>query len=477
MAPKAEPDDEGALDRPLTDRRIGFLCALVSAALFMEMLDASVILTALPAMAQSFGVAPIDLNLGVSLYLLAVAVFVPVSGWLAERYGTRRVFVSAIVLFTVSSALCGASTNVTFFVAMRVLQGISGAMMVPVGRLLVMRITPRSQLMDRLSQLIWPALVAPVLGPALGGLITAHLGWRWIFYVNIPVGIAALVAAVWLVPNLKGETRRAFDLYGFILAGLGLAATLIGIEWLVGDVPATGAALVAAGTALLWLCWKHLRRAAHPMLDLSPFFIETFRACVRGGTINRAAIGSVPFILPLMLQTGFGLPPDVAGLMVLCVFLGNLAMKAFTTPILRRFGFRRTLLTNGIVSAASLMAFVFLAPTTSQWILVAVFFWSGASRSLQFTAYSTLAYADISQARMSDATALFSAILQLTGAASIAVGTIGIRIGAAFNDLAGVPLEAGGYRLAFAVMALLSLIGLLDVLRLQNCAGDQLLAK
>ena len=336
-------------------RQSAVIALLVAGALFMEQLDGTVIATALPQMAQSFGVAAVDLNIGMSAYLLTVAVFIPASGWVTDRFGARTVFASAIVAFTVSSVLCAASGTLWQFTAARVLQGIGGAMMVPVGRLIVLRNTEKQHFVRIIAYLTWPALTAPVVGPPLGGFITTYSSWQWIFLLNVPLGVVGLGLALILIPNTRGEGRAGFDWSGFALTGLASFSLMYGLEaigrnridWFIT------APLLCAGLGAGIYAVRHARRAADPLLDLTLFKVPSFAVTVGGGVLFRTAISAVPFLLPLMFQLAFGLSPLDSGLLLLAVFAGNLGMKPATTTVLGRFGFRRTLIWNGVLAIAT----------------------------------------------------------------------------------------------------------------------------
>lgn len=461
---------------PVAQRRLFFTALLVAAAFFMENLDGTVITTAVPAMAQDFGVMPVDLNLGVSAYLLTLGIFIPISGWVADRHGARRVFCAALVIFTLASLACGLADSLWSFIALRVLQGVGGAMMVPVGRLVVLRNTPKHELIRAISILTWPALVAPVLGPPIGGFITTYASWRWIFYLNLPLGIAALAAAWVLIPNDRSEERRPFDWAGFLWIGGGLSSLLWALElfgrtelrwdligvWLVGS-----AALLALGV-------RHLGRHAHPMLTLTPLKVRTYAVNFWGGSLFRMSVGAVPFLLPLMFQVGYGMDAFRAGLLVIAVFAGNLFMKLFTTRVLRHFGFRRTLVGNGIINTVALFTCALIGPDMPVAIIALILFVGGMSRSMQFTALNTLAFTDIAQAQMSPANTLFSTMSQLSLGMGIALGAIAIRIGEWAAPLIGIGDAPGvAYRLAFLVIGLVSLAGMLDIFALKRDAGEE----
>lgn len=461
----------------LTAFRLRLVTFLVTGSLFMEVLDGTIIATALPEMATSFGLSAVELNVGISAYLLALGVLIPVSGWFADRFGPRLIFTSAIALFTLSSALCGLSTDLPTFIALRILQGASGAMMVPVGRLLILRYTPQDKLMGAMSSLVWPALAAPVIGPPLGGFITTHAGWHWIFFLNVPLGLIAFVAALFLVPRIQPEARQPFDWRGFVLCGTATFAVLSGLERLAAAVTAVNLALIGGGLLMGWLALRHLRRASAPMLTLAPFRIATFRAAMVGGSISRMAIGSAPFLLPLLFQVGFGYSPFHSGLLLLVVFAGNFAMKSVTTPVLRRFGYRPVLIANSLLAAACLAACAILTPDTPLVVLLLVLFINGVTRSMQFTALGTIAFADVEKQQMADANGLFNTLSQIAMAAGITLGAIGVRLG---EMLAGQGMLTGdgvAYRAAFLLAACVGVLGVVDLLRLPRGAGDHFIEK
>ncbi|MRW93461.1 MFS transporter [Duganella sp. FT80W] len=441
---------------------------LVTGAMFMEILDGAIIGPALPAMARAFGVTPLELNIGISAYLLAVGIFIPASGWIADRYGTRRVFMGAIALFTVSSALCAMVHTLPSFVAVRIVQGFSGALMVPVGRLVILRKMPQERLMAAMSALVWPALVAPVLGPPLGGFIAQHIGWHWIFLMNVPLGVLALFAAWRLVPDVRGDQRTRFDWPGFLLCGAGTFTLLSGLERLAGQVDAVNLLLCGGGLVLLTAAFRHFGRASEPMLALTSLSVPTFRITVFGGTMARMAIGAAPFLLVLMFQVGFGHDATTSGLLVLALFAGNLLMKTITTQILRVFGYRRVLLGNGALCAASLVACAALNVDTPLWLTVLVLLFAGMTRSMQFTALGTIGFADIPKQDMAHANGLSNTISQLGMAAGITLAAMSVRV--AHTVLDGP--AANDYRIAFLVLALAVVASLVGIARLPRDAGN-----
>ncbi|WP_353191186.1 MFS transporter [Pandoraea pnomenusa] len=449
--------------------RSAALPLLVASTFFMENLDATIITTSLPAMATDFGVAPSALSIGLSSYLVALAAFIPASGWLADRLGPRRVFPCAIALFTLASVLCAMSTSLDMFTLCRVLQGLAGAMMVPVGRLIVLRNTPKPQLVRALATITWPGLAAPVLGPALGGFISSTWSWHWIFLINVPLGIAAFAAAMWLVKSAPGQ-RKPFDLAGFVASGVGASALMFGVE-LASRTPAdwtlvTGC-LVGGLLAMAWSV-RHFARTPHPLINLGALRVQTFAVTVWGGSLFRIAIGSAPFLLPLMFQVAFGMSAVTSGLLMLALFAGNLGIKPATTPIMRRFGFRGVLLGNGLLVALGFALCALLSATTPLWIISLVLLFGGICRSVQFTTLATMGFADVPPEDMSGATTLFSALQQMTSGLGIAVGALVLKL----TEVAGAaPYGTAAFRWTFVVMAALALLALLDGRRLPSDAG------
>jgi len=453
---------------------------LVAGAFFMEFLDGTVIATALPDMAKSFGVQAVDLNIGISAYLITLAVLIPASGWIADRFGARKVFTLALAIFTLASVLCGLATSVDQFVAMRVLQGMGGALMVPVGRLAVLRTTPKHLLITAIATLTWPALVAPIIGPPLGGFITSYANWRWIFFINVPLGLIAIVLALHIIPDISEETRRPFDTPGFIATSVAMVSLVCAMEMMGAQQVNTTLtlALVATGVVTLIYALRHFRRARWPMIRLDALQVPTFRVTMYGGSLFRASISAVPFLLPLLFQVGFGMDAFHSGLLVLAVFVGNLTIKPATTPLLRGLGFKKLLLINGALNVLALLACAFLTPQTPVWVIMLVLYLGGVFRSIQFTAISTLAFADVPSPQMSYANTLFSTATQLAVGLGITLGAIGIRIGELCSEMLGIDALPGiSFRLAFVAIALVCLLGMFDTLRLVKDAGSAVSSK
>ena len=478
------PCRSGGGQRPVpwdTDRGAvnpGVLPYIVAATFFMEYLDTTVIATALPQMARSFSVGPNEISLGMTAYMLTLAVFIPISGWIADRFGSRTVFGGALVIFTLASVLCGFSTGLTFFTAARVLQGMGGAMMVPVGRMIVVRNTDKSRLMQAIATIIWPGIIGPVIGPTVGGFITTYASWHWVFFLNVPFGIAILIVIAILVPNQYGETNRRLDVPGFLLSGLALTCLLYGTE-LASHVEASVIRAIGfmlagllIGVAAVW----HLRRVRDPLLNLSTLGVPTYAVTVLWGSATRVGIEAVPYLLPLLFQLGFGLSAFHSGLLLLATAVGNLSMKLFTTRIFRRFGFRAVAVVNG--TAAALLIFVCgrLTLSTPLALMILVLFGYGVARSLQFNMLSTLAYADVTEAQKGSASTLWSVAQQMTLGMGIAFGALCLRTAASSHGIGNAVEPAhyglGDFRWAFATAAALILVSVIGYARLPRDAGS-----
>jgi EmrB/QacA subfamily drug resistance transporter len=445
----------------------------------MENLDGTIIQTAAPAMAIDLGVRAVDINIAMTAYLLTLAVGIPVSGWLADRFGTRRIFTLAIILFTVASALCALSATLPMLVAMRVLQGIGGAMMVPVGRLAVLRAIDKRDLLDAMAYLTWPALLAPVLAPVIGGVLADTVGWHWIFLINIPIGIVAFIAALKLVPAVDPIERHGLDWAGFVLVGVALAALVLGMEQLGGTrIDAVWAAGLLTVAVVAGVCAVvRLRRAAHPLLDLSALRIATFRVGNVGGGLYRLLIGAAPFLFVLLFQSGFGWTASQAGLLVMAVFIGNVVIKPATSPLIRRFGFRTVIVWSNLCGSLLFVGCAFIDSSTPVVIIAVLLFLSGVFRSIGFSGYNSVQFADVPRAQTSGANTLASTLQQVAVGLGIAVAALIVRAttaGAAVVDPGEPEL---GYRWAFAVLAVLLLVPALEAWRMSAHAGAEVAAR
>ena len=445
------------------------LALLVAGAYFMEILDATVIAPAAPHIAADLGVPPVTVNVTITAYVLTLAVLIPISGWLTERYGARRVFAAAIVIFTLASAGCALAVNLPMLVGTRVLQGVGGAMMVPVGRLVVIRTTDKTELVRAIAYLTWPALVAPLVAPALGGALSTYASWRWIFLINVPLGVAALLLARRLVPDVRADDAGRLDWRGFLLVAVGLAALVAGLEGIAEPRPtwpvAIGALVVAA--VALSAAVGYLLRARRPLLDLRILRVHTYRVTALGGSIFRAVITAIPFLLPLFFQLGFGWTAAQAGLVVIALFAGNVGIKPVTTPLMRRFGIRRVMLGAVLASAVCLVGIAFLTAGTPWPVLLTVLTLSGIFRSIGFTAYHSVAFADVPGERMTSANTLMSTVQELGAGLGVAAGALLVRLGGAAADGGEAP-----YRFAFVMLAVLLLAPAVEAIRLPHDAGN-----
>jgi EmrB/QacA subfamily drug resistance transporter len=451
-----------------------YATTLIAGSFFMEMLDGTIIATAIPQMALSFHVGAVSLNIGMTAYMLTLAVFIPISGWVADRFGARSVFSSAIGLFTLASVLCGLSHTLPQFILMRILQGIGGAMMVPVGRLIVLRTAPREKLTQALAYITWPALSALVIGPPLGGFITTYFSWHWIFFLNLPIGILALVLTLRWIENVRGDEVHPFDAPTFVLGGFASAGTVYAMEELGGEaghweLPSAILALsLLSGVVAVAIA---RRRPDRSLIDFESLKLKSFSLSIYGASAFRIAVGVLPFLLPLMFQIVFGLTAFQSGLYLLALFGGDLSMKVFIIPTLRRFGFRNVLIVNGVITTVSIAVCATLSPSTPAALIVAILFLHGAFRSMEFTCATTLAYSEIAPGRMSRANSFFSTVMQLSSGMGVAVGAITLRLVAHANGHSAAAPQLHDFHLAILLVAALALGPVIDALGLAHNAG------
>jgi EmrB/QacA subfamily drug resistance transporter len=409
---------------PQTIKR--FLPWLVASVLFMEQLDVTIVNTAVPAMAESLGVTPLSLKAVVASYILSLAVGIPISGWLADRYGTRRVFGIAVSVFTLASILCGLSVNTPMLVAARILQGAGAAMMTPVGRLAIVRTFAKSELLAAMNFVIIPALIGPLLGPTVGGLIVHWLSWREIFFVNVPVGLFALWMIRRHMPDYRGDTPRPLDVVGMVLFSSG-AALLSWILEVFGEhrLDATSiSVLLLLALALLAAYGLHAARATHPLLRLELFRVRTFRISVTGGFVTRLGVGGMPFLLPLLYQLGLGMPAWQSGLLMMPAALASMTMKIIAPRLLRRFGYKRILVVNTVMIGVTICLFATVNASTPLHVIVAIGLVQGFFNSLQFTSMNSMAYADLEQGDSSMASTIASSMQQLSMSFGLACATL-----------------------------------------------------
>jgi EmrB/QacA subfamily drug resistance transporter len=453
------------------------LALLVAGAFFMEILDGTVIAPAAPHIATDLGIRAVDVNIAISGYLVTVAVFIPISGWAADRFGVRRVFSTAIAIFTLASIGCALAPNLATLTGTRVLQGVGGALMVPVGRLAVLRATAKPDLIRAIAYLTWPALLAPVLAPAVGGLLSQYASWRWIFVINVPLGVAGLLLARRLVPDLRAPGGvQPLDRRGVVLTTVGVAALMVAVENVgagaVG-VPVLVTGLVVAAVVLT-AAVLHLLRAPAPLLDLRILRVASYRVTAAGGSAYRMVIVAVPFLLPLLFQLGFGWSAAQAGLVVIALFAGNVGVKPATTPLMRRFGLRSVLLAAIPASAVCLLGIAALTPSTPLPLLLGLLALSGIFRSVGFSAFNSLAFADVEPDRMTPANTLMTTLQELGAGLGVAVGALLLRLGDPVSVALHLPDDPiTPFRVAFVLLAVLLAVPLGQVLRLSRSAGSQ----
>lgn len=449
---------------------------LVAVALFMEQLDATIVNTAVPTIAASLQVAPLSLKSIVSSYILSLAVGIPVSGWMADRFGTRRVFGVAIGIFTLASILCGLAVNAHMLTAARLLQGIGGAMMMPVGRLAIVRTFPKSELLGAMNFVIIPALIGPLLGPTVGGLIVHWMSWRMIFFVNVPVGVIALYLVYRYMPDYRAEQRRPLDAVGLLLFGAGTAI----LSWLLevfGEhrlQPATALGCLAVSVALLLGYVVHARRVEHPLLRLSLFKVRTFRISVLGGFVTRLGIGGLPFLLPLLYQLGMGLPAWQSGMLMMPAALAAMGMKMLSQRLLKRFGYRRILLVNTVCIGLTIFLFGTVQPGTPIVLIVLLGLMQGFFNSLQFSSMNSLAYADVDDRDASMASTMASSFQQLSMSFGLAAGSLVTAWYLGDLPQTDRMLVTDALHHGFMTLSAMTLVSALTFLRLRRNDGESI---
>jgi EmrB/QacA subfamily drug resistance transporter len=450
---------------------------VVACAFFMETFTGTVITTALPAMAETFGSDAMHVSVGVTAYMLSLAIFIPLSGWVADRFGARTVFRAAIFVFTLASVFCGLSNNLLELVGSRVVQGIGGAMMVPVGRLVILRSVDRSEYVRAMAYLVVPAFLGPVVGPPVGGFITTYVSWRWVFFLNVPIGLVGMVLVSILIENYREPQTPPLDWLGFVLSGVSLASILYSL-----DLAAHGSLVDSIGFFALFLIGFgigaaavfHARRHPAPLLDLSLFRFPTFAIGIWGGSLFRVGAGSVAFLLPVFLQVGLGMTAFVAGVLILSDALGNIAMNVVAPAVIRRFGFRRVLVVNGWISAFAIAGTAVFGAATPASVFFVAFFFFGFMRSLQYNALSTIQYAEIPAREMSAATSFASMVQQLCSGGGIAVAALLMQLALLARGAGAEALGAGDIRIVFVAEGIIALASIPFLRRLSADAGAEL---
>jgi EmrB/QacA subfamily drug resistance transporter len=443
---------------------------IVGCAFFMEGLDSTMIAVSIPAMADSLGESPLRLNLVITSYLLSLAVFIPVSGWIADRLGARRVFCAAVLIFAGGSALCGLATNLPMLIAMRVVQGFGGAMMTPVGRLILLRSFPRAGLVSAMNWMTIPAMIGPMVGPIVGGVLTSYASWRWIFYLNIPIGVIGGGLALWLFENFRAPAPARFDLVGFVIAGVGLFLLELAIENVGRPIfpPALGFTFFPLALLMLLAYWHHARHSPSPVLDLNLLSIKTFNIGTVTGGVCRMGLDATPFMLPLLFQVGFGLSPIEAGYLSFSSTLGAMFVRTFSRLLLRLAGFRRTLVGGALLSAAVTAAYALLSADTPHWVIVLVVLLAGCIRSIQYLALNTISYADVPVAMLSRSTSVGGVVQQLARGFGIAIGAALLAVVARTDRV-----TTEDFRIVFLLIALIPLFSAFGFLRLTPADGAE----
>jgi len=441
--------------------------------LFMENLDSTVISVALPQIAMTLGESPAHLSTAMTVYMLALAAFLPVGGWAADRFGARNVFAGAIFIFTVGSILCAASTGYWALVGARAVQGIGGAMMTPVGRLAILKTVPKSELIRAMALFTMPALIGPAMGPLVGGAIVTYWSWRGIFLINIPIGVIGILLTLRLFPDLREEKPAPFDGVGALLAGVSLMGLVMGLENIGRGTlpPLVIAAIVALSVAAGFLFLLHARRTERPALDLSLLKNRVFAAGILSGLLFRMGIGAVPFLMPMLLQVAFGLSALNSGMLTFIGAVGALSMKALAPRLFRRFGFRALLIRNAVLAGVLLAIYGLFGPGTPHWVIFVLLLVSGFFRSLQFTGVNTLAYSDIPKGRAGGASTLSAVAQQLGLSLGVATGATVLAITTAAAG-GGIP-TAAEFTPAFIVIGILAAASVFPLLSLSGDAGQE----
>lgn len=447
---------------------------VVASALFMENMDSTIIATSLPAMARDLGTSPVSLKLAFTTYLITLTVFLPISAWISDKFGAKRVFRIAMVIFTLASLACAAAPSLVWLVAARAVQGLGGAMMVPVGRIIVLRGTPKADLVGAMAWLTVPALVGPLIGPPVGGFITTYFSWHWIFWMHLPIGILGLTMATLYMPEFPAEAVPPLDIKGFFLSGIGLSLTVFGMTIVGRDLlsgPVT-AALVIIGLVLVFLYMQHARRVPNPILDISLIHIDTLRISILAGSAFRIAAGAIPFLLPLLLQIGFHLSPFQSGLITCTSAAGALLMKFMAARALRAFGYRQLLIINGVIACAFMACMGFFRESTPLAVIYGVLLFGGLARSLQFTSLNSIAYADVDNKHISRANGLYTVAQQLSLALGVAFAAIILESSQWIRG--ATELAQPDFSAAFLVVAFSGLLAIPSFMSLSPNAGSAL---
>jgi EmrB/QacA subfamily drug resistance transporter len=448
---------------------------IVALAMFMEAVDTTVINTAIPMMAQSLMVNPIDLKLALISYLLSLAIFIPISGYLADKYGAKKVFMIAVAVFTLSSILCGMTSNLTQLVVARMFQGLGGSLTLPVGRLIIVRMCERHELISKMTTVVMVAAIGMMLGPLIGGVITYHFSWRWIFWVNAPIGVLIMGLSFYLLPKMPKKSTHKLDKLGFILFGSSLALLTLGLSlFSESSVPSLYSIMMVFIALLLMVSYQlHSRKIKHPIVNIQLLKIRTFNLSVWGNLIARMGFGGAPFLLPLFFQIGLGYSPQLSGLLMAPIALGVLVIKPFALRILRALGYKKLLTLNTVLISGSLASFAWITPSTGLYLIGGSTFVYGFLIAMQYTAMNSLAYANIGEEQMSAATSIMSTVQQLALSFGVAIAAIIIKVLSYQMTIVGLSIRL--FHCTFLMTSLLTLSAAFVFIKLKQEDGHELI--
>ncbi len=445
---------------------------ILAVAMFMEMMDATVIATSLPAIAADIGTDPVALKLAMTAYLVSLAMFIPLSGWIADRFGARRVFCWAIVVFVIGSLCCAFSFSLETFVGSRFLQGMGGSIMTPLARLVLVRSTEKKDLVNAMAWLTLPALIGPLMGPPLGGFLTTYVSWHWIFFINVPIGIFGIIAAVLYLPKFERQPTDPIDWPGFVMTSIAFSGILFGLSVISLPVlpPLVGISATVIGVISGWMYLRHAKKAPHPVLNPQIFQHDLFRRITLASFFFRVAMGTTPFLLPLMMQLGFGYTPFEAGLVMLFGAAGAITAKSFVKPAYKSFGFRNVVVVTTAISSLVFVATGLFHPTTPIWAMMAVMMCAGLARSTYFTGSNAVMFGDIESKEAAQASVIFAVSVQLGLATGVALagGLLEVR-----TLITGAALSVEDFQWAFMAVALFSLLAFLPVIGVSRTAGAE----
>ncbi|MDM1454440.1 multidrug transporter subunit MdtD [Myroides odoratimimus] len=456
------------------ERTRKYLPWLGALAIFMQALDATILNTGLPSIAKSLGESPLGMQSIIVSYTLTVALLIPLSGWLADRFGTKKIFILAVGLFTLGSVFCSMSATLDQLVLARIFQAVGGAMMVPVARLTLIYAYPKNQLLKVINFITIPGLIGPMLGPAVGGFLVEKLSWHWIFLINVPVGVIAVLFARKIIPNFTNTVGR-FDLLGWVLFSGGLTTLTLVIEkWNSPTISSVQLITLFIVAMLMGVAYVfYARMTKEPLIKLSLFKITTLRLGLIGNLITRFGIGGMPLMIPLLLQVGYGYSAMYAGMMMIPQALSNLVSRNFVVPIVRRFGYRSTLITNTVLTGLLISCFFFITPTTPYWVIILLMIGNGAFNAIQFTSMNTISLADLDRDTSSEGNSLLSVTQQLAVSLGISLSAMVLML-FQNSQIAESGDKIGVFRYTFLVMGLITILSSLVFTNLSKDAGSSM---